>query len=103
MFWTVLKVLVAIVAFFCIYLTGTSIVRFFSQGPPPEPEIGRLRKGNYRYRCTICGTEVTMTPAPDDEAPTPPRHCGEDITLVVEGGKYCPRPPIRAPSAVLRG
>jgi hypothetical protein len=88
MFWTVLKVLVAIIAFFCIYLTGTFIVRSFALGPPPEPEIGRMRKVHYRYRCTICGTEVTMTAAPEDELPNAPRHCREDMTLVVEGGEY---------------
>jgi DNA-directed RNA polymerase subunit RPC12/RpoP len=88
MFWTVVKVLVAIGAFFCIYLTGTFVVRSFAMGPPQEPEIGRLRKVNYRYRCTICGTEVTMTAAPEEEIPHAPRHCREDMTLVVEGGEY---------------
>jgi hypothetical protein len=88
MFWTLLKVLVAIAAFFCIYLAGTTIVRSFTHGPPAEPEIGRLRKVNYRYRCTVCGTEVTMTAAPEDEVPDAPRHCREDMSLVVEGGEY---------------
>jgi hypothetical protein len=88
MLWTVLKVTIAIVAFFSIYLTGTFIIRSFTQGPPAEPEIGRLRKVNYRYRCTVCGTEVTMTAAPEDEIPNAPRHCREDMNLVVEGGEY---------------
>ena len=39
MLWTLLKVLVAIIAFFCIYLTGTFIVRSFMHAPPAEPEI----------------------------------------------------------------
>ena len=88
MMWTILKVLIAITAFFCIYLTGTFIVRSFMFPPPAEPEIGRLRKVNYRYRCTVCGTEVTMTAAPEDELPASPRHCREDMNLVVEGGEY---------------
>ena len=88
MFWTLLKVLVAIVAFFCIYLSGTFIIRSFTHGPPAEPDIGRLRKVNYRYRCTVCGTEVMMTAAPEDEVPNAPRHCREDMNLVVEGGEY---------------
>ena len=86
--WTLLKVLVAIIAFFCIYLTGTFIVRSFMHAPPAEPEIGRLRKVNYRFRCTVCGTEVTRTAAPEDELPNAPRHCREDMSLVVEGGEY---------------
>jgi hypothetical protein len=88
MLWTLLKVGIAIVAFFCIYLTGTFIVRSFMLGPPAEPEIGRLRKVNYRYRCTVCGTEVTMTAAPEDDIPNAPRHCREDMNLVVEGGEW---------------
>jgi hypothetical protein len=88
MVWTLFKVMVAIVAFFCIYLTGTFIVRSFARIPSPEAEIGRLRKVDYRYRCTVCGTEVTMTAAPEDEIPNAPRHCREDMNLVVEGGEY---------------
>ena len=88
MLWMILKVTIAIVAFFSIYLAGTFVVRSFSHIPPAEPEIGRLRKVNYRYRCTVCGTEVTMTAAPEDEIPNAPRHCREDMILVVEGGEY---------------
>ena len=76
MLWTILKVGVAIVAFFCIYLAGTFIVRSFALGLPAEPEIGRMRKVDYRYRCGICGTEVTMTAAPEEEIPTPPGTAG---------------------------
>ena len=88
MLWTILKVLIAIAAFFVIYLTGTFVVRSFMHPPPAEPEIGRLRKVSYKFRCTVCGTEVTMTAAPEDEVPTAPRHCREDMSLVVEGGQY---------------
>ena len=88
MAFTILKVSIAIGAFFCIYLTGTFVVRSFMFPPPAEPEIGRLRKVDYRYRCTVCGTEVTMTAAPEDEIPNAPRHCREDMNLVVEGGEY---------------
>ena len=88
MLFILLKIAVAIVAFFCIYLTGTFIVRAFTHAPPPEPEIGRLRRVDSRYRCTVCGTEVTMTAAPEDEIPHAPRHCREDMMLVVEGGEW---------------
>jgi hypothetical protein len=88
MLWTIVKVTIAIAAFFAIYLAGTFVIRSFTMGPPAEPEVGRLRKVNYRYRCTVCGTEVTMTAAPEDEIPNAPRHCREDMNLVVEGGEY---------------
>ncbi|HEV7534595.1 MAG TPA: hypothetical protein VGP90_03105 [Acidimicrobiia bacterium] len=87
MVFTVFKIAVAIGAFFCIYLTGTFIVRSFTH-LPAEPEVGRLRRVDYRYRCTVCGTEVTKTAAPEDDIPHAPRHCREDMILVVEGGEY---------------
>jgi DNA-directed RNA polymerase subunit RPC12/RpoP len=50
--------------------------------PVPEPPpAGELRKVKIQYRCTICGAEVRMTVAPDEE-PAPPRHCQEDMDLV---------------------
>jgi hypothetical protein len=57
-------------------------------GPPDEPDLESLRPVDYRYRCGVCGAEVTMTAAPEDEAaeaPDPPRHCREDMTLVGGG------------------
>jgi DNA-directed RNA polymerase subunit RPC12/RpoP len=33
-----------------------------------------------QYRCSLCGTEVRMTVAPD-EAPVPPRHCMDEMEL----------------------
>jgi hypothetical protein len=88
MLWTIFKVTIAIVAFFCIYLSAAFVIRSFTHAPPAQPDIGRLRKVHYRYRCTVCGTEVTMTSAPEDEIPNAPRHCREDMILVVEGGEY---------------
>jgi hypothetical protein len=60
----------------------------FTHLPPAEPDETLLRPVNYRYRCTVCGTEVVMTSAPDGDVPDAPRHCREDMSLVVEGGDY---------------
>ena len=50
--------------------------------PVPEPlPAGELRKVRLLYRCSICGTEVRMTAATDED-PEPPRHCLEDMDLV---------------------
>jgi hypothetical protein len=48
---------------------------------PEPPPAGELRKVKIAYRCSICGTEVRMTVARDEE-PDPPRHCLEDMDLV---------------------
>ena len=50
--------------------------------PVPEPPPpGELRRVRLTYRCSICGTEVRMTAA-NDEDPEPPRHCQDDMDLV---------------------
>lgn len=82
------KILLAIGAALTIYLIAAAAVRAFSRLPPPEPDEILMRAVNYRYRCIVCGTEVVMTSAPDGEAPYAPRHCREDMSLVVEGGEW---------------
>jgi hypothetical protein len=86
--WFIFKLIIAIGAGLTIYLIGAGIVRSFTRMPPPKPEEFVLRKVNYRYRCTVCGTEVTMTSTPEGEVPDSPRHCREDMSLVVERGEY---------------
>ena len=46
--------------------------------PPPEGEMRRL---NLRYRCSVCGVQLRVTAAPNQE-PEPPRHCMEDMELL---------------------
>lgn len=45
---------------------------------PPPP--GEMRKVNLRYRCSVCGIELRITAAPNEE-PEPPRHCMEEMDL----------------------
>ena len=82
------RVLIAVVAALVFYLIGVRIVRvMLAPAPPDEPDLTLLRPVDYRYRCMVCGTEVTMTaaPSPDGEAvesPDAPRHCREDMELL---------------------
>jgi DNA-directed RNA polymerase subunit RPC12/RpoP len=48
---------------------------------PDPPDPGELRKVRLHYRCSLCGTEVRMTIANDQE-PDPPRHCMEEMDLL---------------------
>ena len=48
---------------------------------PAAPPAGELRKVKMAYRCEICGPEVRMTVAPDQD-PEPPRHCQDEMTLL---------------------
>jgi hypothetical protein len=81
-----LKVVIALIAALTIYVIAAGIIRSFNAEPPAEPDPGELRPVDYEYRCVVCGAEVTMTAAPGDEVPEPPRHCREDMALVVEAG-----------------
>lgn len=73
----ILGVLMAIV----LLRLGLMVLRALARPRPEPPPAGELRKVNLRYRCTLCGTELRMTAAPDED-PEPPRHCLEDMQLV---------------------
>ncbi|MDQ3943952.1 MAG: hypothetical protein M3357_02110 [Actinomycetota bacterium] len=88
MFWDIFKFALAIAFALAIYLAGAFVVRSFMHPPPAEPDPTAIRKVHYRYRCGVCGTEVTMTAAPEGEVPDAPRHCREDMNLVVERGEW---------------
>jgi hypothetical protein len=75
--WVVGGVLLAIV----LWKAGMGMLRALSRPPLPPPEPGELRKVNVRYRCDVCGVELKLTMAPDDEPP-PPKHCLEEMVLV---------------------
>lgn len=64
-----------------LWRVGMAILTALSAPPAPPPEPGELRKVNARYRCDVCGVELKMTLAPDEDPP-PPKHCLEDMTLV---------------------
>jgi len=85
--WFGLKVLVAATAALILYLIGAFFVRTFQMAPPPPnvpPDPWDMTPVDYEYRCIVCGTTVVMTAAPSDEPPDAPRHCREDMRLVVE-------------------
>jgi DNA-directed RNA polymerase subunit RPC12/RpoP len=77
---------IALVVAILLYLLAVKVIRVMLRPPPPdEPDVSLLRPVDYRYRCMVCGAEVTMTAAPGDDDPDPPRHCREDMVLVGEG------------------
>ena len=77
------RIVIAVAAALVIYLLAVKVVRTMMAPPPPdEPDLSLLEPVDYRYRCMVCGTEVTMTASPDAEAPAAPRHCREDMQLL---------------------
>ena len=60
---------------------GFGMLRSFTTPLPPPPPAGEMRRINVRYRCGVCGLEIRLTMAPDEDPP-PPKHCLEDMDMV---------------------
>ncbi len=78
--FTVWRVVVAVGLMYLILRGGFAVVGAFARPVPEPPPPGELRKVKLTYRCNECGTELRMTLA-NDEVPTPPRHCTEEMEL----------------------
>ena len=77
-FW---KVVLGLAFAWVVLKLGFWFLRGLANPLPGPPPAGEMRRINLRYRCSICGVEVKMTAAPNEE-PEPPRHCLEDMELV---------------------
>ena len=77
----VLRVVGALVVLVVLYVIGAKMIHGFTAEPAPEPDPDETVPVNLRFRCNVCGAEVVMTAAQDDE-PDPPRHCREEMILV---------------------
>ncbi|MFZ9628823.1 MAG: hypothetical protein ACO3C1_05675 [Ilumatobacteraceae bacterium] len=64
-----------------LWKTGIAMLRSMTRPQPEPPPSGEMRKVNMRYRCTVCGLEIKLTLAPDEDPP-PPKHCLEDMEIV---------------------
>ena len=78
----VLKIIVAVAVAVILLRTGIALLRALATPIPEPPPAGELRKVKLQYRCSLCGTEVRMTVA-TDEQPDPPRHCMDEMELQV--------------------
>jgi len=78
---TILWVLLGLALAWFLWKTGIGMLRSMTTPLPPPPPAGEMRRINVKYRCGVCGLELKMTLAPDEDPP-PPRHCLEDMDLV---------------------
>jgi hypothetical protein len=85
MTWTILRIVIGVVVALVVYVIGASMLRKFHVAPPEEPDPEDIKPVDLRFRCIVCGAQVTMTAA-QDEDPEPPRHCREDMVLVAGPG-----------------
>jgi hypothetical protein len=69
------------VLFAVVLRLGIAMLRMLARQPPPPLPPGEMRKVNVRYRCSVCGMEMRVLLAPDED-PEPPRHCMEEMDLI---------------------
>ena len=77
----IFKIIVAVVIAVILIRLGLAMLRALATPIPAPPAPGELRKVRLHYRCSLCGTEVRMTIANDQE-PDAPRHCMEEMDLL---------------------
>ncbi|MCU1344414.1 MAG: hypothetical protein JWL70_680 [Acidimicrobiia bacterium] len=78
---TLVIIVVGIVGGYMLWKVGIGMLRSLGTPLPPPPPAGEMRRVNMRFRCSVCGTEIKMLLA-NDELPSAPRHCQEDMDLV---------------------
>ncbi len=78
---TVVWGLAGLLVAYVVWKTGIALLRSLSTPLPGPPPTGEMRRVNVRYRCDVCGTELRLTMAPDEDPP-PPTHCLEEMIVV---------------------
>ena len=78
---TIIWFLLGVALFFGIWKFGLGMWKSITSTLPAPPPAGEMRRINVRYRCGVCGVELRMVMAPDQDPP-PPRHCLEDMDFV---------------------
>lgn len=80
---TLLNIVIAVLIGYVIWKASMSTLRMLAT-PPPEINPDDVVETEQKYRCSVCGTEVTMTAVNVVEL-KPPRHCREDMDEVPVG------------------
>ena len=78
---TVLWVAGGLLLGFVVWKVGIGMLRSVTRPLPAPLPPGEMRRINVRYRCDVCGVELKMLMAPDEDPP-PPKHCLEDMIEV---------------------
>ena len=80
MLGTLFNVVLAVGAAYVIFKIGFAMLGGLARPLPEPPPPGEMRKVKLRYRCSLCGLELRIDRAIDED-PIAPRHCMEDMDL----------------------
>jgi hypothetical protein len=75
----VIRIAIGAVAIVAIYVVLAGMLTKFKIAPPEEIDPDDVVEVDIRFRCIVCGAEVTMTAAQDADEIDAPRHCREDM------------------------
>jgi hypothetical protein len=75
-----LRIVLAIGLGMAIWWISMYFIRMLGT-PPPEVDPEDVVPTDQDYRCTVCGTELTVKMA-NNTQPAPPRHCREEMVAV---------------------
>jgi len=75
----IVRVVIGLVALVAIYVVLAGMLAKFKIAPPEEIDPSEVVEVNVRFRCVVCGAEVTMTAAQDADEIEAPRHCREEM------------------------
>jgi hypothetical protein len=78
------SIVVAAGVAFLLFRLGIAMIRGMVRPMPEPPPPGELRRVKLRYRCPVCGMELRITSAANED-PVPPRHCMDEMDLVSTG------------------
>ena len=75
----IIRIAIGLVAVVAIYVLLAGMISKFKIAPPEEIDPDDVVPVDIRFRCIVCGAEVTMTAAQDADEIDAPRHCREDM------------------------
>ena len=78
----ILRVLLGVSVAVFVYVVIASMLNKFKIAPDAEVDPEDVVPVDLKFRCIVCGAEVTMTAAQGGEDPDAPRHCREDMLPV---------------------
>lgn len=81
------QILIALGIGVSIWVLSMKTLRMLSTPPPEVDPEDVVEVEEQDYRCTICGTEVTLRVANMVET-SPPKHCREEMVPVWRPGRH---------------
>lgn len=81
------QVLIALAIGVTIWVVSIKVLRMLSTPPPEVDPDDVVEVEDQDYRCSVCGTEVTLRVANLTET-SPPKHCREEMVPVWRPGRH---------------